>query len=51
MTQTKRLRKIQKWDNTLVIVLTKLDQKDLNLDIGDDVDISLLKKEGKQNEN
>lgn len=42
-----RLRKVKKWGNTHVIVLTKFDLKDLDLKEGDRVDISdLVKKNG-----
>jgi len=44
-----RLRKIKAWGGTQVIVLTLSDMKDLELKIGDEVDISdLIKKKGKK---
>lgn len=45
----KRLRLIKKWGNTHVVVLTKIDLKDLKLGEGDEVDISsLIKSNGKK---
>jgi len=43
----KRLRQIKTYGNSYVIVLNKIDLKDLQLKKGDTVDISLLKKEKK----
>jgi len=43
-----RLRKIRAWGNTHVIVITKIDMKDLKLKVDDEVDISKLKKVKKE---
>lgn len=47
---TKRLRKIRKWGNTHVVILTQIDLKDLKLKEKDLVDVSLLNKEVKKND-
>ncbi|MFW6130539.1 MAG: hypothetical protein ACOC56_05080 [Atribacterota bacterium] len=36
----KRLRTVRKWGNTHVVILTQPDMKDLELEVGDEVDIS-----------
>jgi len=41
----KRLRKIRKWGNSFVVPLTMIDMKDFELEEGDLIDISNLKKE------
>ena len=43
----KRLRPIKLYGNTIIIKFEKIDLKDLNLKIGDLVDISKLEKVGK----
>ena len=43
-----RLRKVRKWGNTHVIIITKIDLKDLKLKEDDEVDISKLKKVKKE---
>lgn len=46
----KRLRQIKKYGNSFVIALFQTDIKDFELKEGDEVDISLIKKEANQNE-
>lgn len=41
-----RLRKIKAWGGTQVVPLTASDMKDLDLKIGDEVDVSDLIKKG-----
>jgi len=43
-----RLRKIRKWGNTHVVVLTKPDRKDMDLSEGDLVDIEDIIKVNKK---
>lgn len=41
-----RLRKVKKWGDSFVIKLSRDDLRDLNINLGDEVDIDkLLKKE------
>jgi len=46
----KRIRVIKKYGNTFIVPLTRIDMQDMNLQEGDLVDISQLKKEVKKNE-